>query len=112
LADDVIVLGLGRIALSGSPAQLKSALGNQVVSLRLENPFDTDRLSGLLAGRGLPVSRRGATAIGIAVTGPADIAAIVRLTDTEGLSLQEFTVTEPTLEDVYRSAYQAMAVTS
>jgi ABC-2 type transport system ATP-binding protein len=112
LADQVIVLGLGQITLAGSPARLKSALGNQVVSLKLENSFETERLLSRIAGFGLPATRRGASTIAVAVTGPADIAGLVRLTDAEGVLLCGFTVTEPTLDDVYRSVHQPMVVPS
>lgn len=112
LADEVIVLGLGHIVLAGAPARLKSALGNQVVSLKLENPFETERLMRRLTGLGLPANRRGATMIAVAVTGPADIVGLVRLIDAEGLLLCGFTVTEPTLDDVYRAVHQSAVVPS
>ena len=112
LADEVIVLGLGHIVLAGSPARLKSALGNQVVSLKLENSFETDRLIARILGLGMPATRQGASTIAVAVTGPADIVGLVRITDAEGLLLCGFTVTEPTLEDVYRSVHQPAVVPS
>src|SRR5882757_86944 len=53
LADEVIVLGLGYITLAGTPAQLKSQLGQQVVSLTLESTAEADGLVGRMAEWGL-----------------------------------------------------------
>ena len=110
LADDVIVLGLGRVILSGTPARLKSELGNQLVAVTLDSAREAELLLGWIAGLGLPASRSAATAVVVAVTGPADIVQIVRVTDAAGVSLRGFTVTQPSLEDVYRSAHASPAV--
>jgi len=110
LADEVIVLGLGYITLAGTPAQLKSQLGQQVVSLTLESTAEAERLFRRMAEWGLPVSMKTATMMTVAVTAPADIVGLVRITDAAGVSLCGFTVTEPSLDDVYRSLHRSMVV--
>jgi ABC-2 type transport system ATP-binding protein len=110
LADEVIVLGLGHITLAGTPARLKSQLGNQVVSLTVADPADAQRLLGRLAACGLPVNMVTATTISVAATGPADVVEVVRSADAAGVSLSGFTVTEPSLDDVYRSLHRSMVV--
>ncbi|HEX4722037.1 MAG TPA: ATP-binding cassette domain-containing protein [Pseudonocardiaceae bacterium] len=110
LADEVIVLGLGHITLAGTPAHLKSQLGSQVVSLTVKDSLDADRLLGRITEWGLGVDRPTALTITVAVTGPADIVGLVRITDAESISLSGFTVTEPSLDDVYRSVHRSMVV--
>ena len=110
LADDVIVLGLGHITLAGTPAQLKSQLGDQVVSLTAASSADAERLLSRIAERGLPVSMKTTTTISVAVTGPGDIVELVRIADVASVPLCGFTVTEPSLDDVYRSAHRSMMV--
>jgi ABC-2 type transport system ATP-binding protein len=110
LADEVIVLGLGYITLAGTPAQLKSQLGQQVVSLTLESTAEAERLFRRIAEWGLTVNMKTATTISVAATGPADIVGLVRITDAECVSLCGFTVTEPSLDDVYRSLHRSMVV--
>jgi ABC-2 type transport system ATP-binding protein len=110
LADEVIVLGLGHITLAGTPAQLKSTLGQQVVSFTLESAAEAERLFRRMAERGLPVGMKTATTISIAVTTPADIVGLVRIADAASVSLCGFTVTEPSLDDVYRSLHRSMVV--
>jgi ABC-2 type transport system ATP-binding protein len=51
-----------------------------------------------------------ATTISVAVTGPADVVDVVRSADAAGVSLSGFTVTEPSLDDVYRSLHRSMVV--
>jgi len=110
LADEVIVLGLGYITLAGTPAQLKSQLGQQIVSLTVESTAQAELLFRQMAEWGLPVSMKTATMMTVAVTRPADIVELVRITDAASVSLCGFTVTEPSLDDVYRSLHRSMVV--
>jgi ABC-2 type transport system ATP-binding protein len=110
LADDVIVLGLGHITLAGTPAQLKSELGQQIVSLTVESTAEAELLFRRMAEWGLAVGMTSTTTITVAVTGPADIVELVRITDAANVSLCGFTVTEPSLDDVYRSLHRRMVV--
>ena len=107
LADEVIVLGLGRIILSGTPAKLKSALGRQIVALAVGNAADAEVLLGRLAEFGWPVHRTGTAAVAVAVVAPAEIVDLVRIVDAACVPLCGFTVTEPSLDDVYRSVVTA-----
>jgi ABC-2 type transport system ATP-binding protein len=110
LADEVIVLGLGHITLAGTPTQLKSQLGQQVVSLTVASAAEAERLFRRMAEWGLPVGMKTATMMTVAVTAPADIVELVRITDAASVSLCGFTVTEPSLDDVYRSLHRSMVV--
>jgi len=107
LADEVIVLGLGHVILSGTPAKLKSALGRQIVALTVDNAADAELLSCRMAEIGWPVTRTSATAIAVAVAAPEEIVGLVRISDALGVPLCGFTVTEPSLDDVYRSVVTA-----
>ena len=110
LADDVIVLGLGHITLAGTPARLKSALGSQIVALTLGSAFEAGQLLARIAGCGLPANRRDATTIAVPVAEAADVVGLVRLVDATGIPLCGFTVTQPSLDDVYRSVHAAAVV--
>jgi ABC-2 type transport system ATP-binding protein len=112
LADDVIVLGLGHITLAGTPDRLKSALGSQIVALTLGSVFETEQLLTRISEFGLPASRRDATTIAVSVAEAADVVELVRLVDATGLPLRGFTVTQPSLDDVYRSAHAAAVVSA
>jgi len=110
LADEVIVLGLGHVTLAGSPAQLKSQMGQQIVSLTVASTAEAELLFRQMAEWGLPVGMKTATMMTVAVTRPADIVELVRITDAASVSLCGFTVTEPSLDDVYRSLHRSMVV--
>ncbi|HEX4221895.1 MAG TPA: ATP-binding cassette domain-containing protein [Pseudonocardiaceae bacterium] len=111
LADDVIVLGLGRITRAGTPARLKAELGTQIVAYTLHSAFEADQLAARIGEFGLPTSRQSATTIAVAVTDPNEIVTLTRIVDATGLSLRELTVSQPSLDDVYRQAHAA-AVTA
>jgi ABC-2 type transport system ATP-binding protein len=107
LADDVIVLGLGHIMRTGTPARLKAELGRQIVACTMDSAVEAEQLSTRLREFGMAAGRRSAATIALALPNPSDLVTLMRIVDAMGLSLREFTVTQPTLDDVYRQAYAA-----
>jgi len=108
LANEVIVLGLGQITVSGTPAELKGRLGSRVAMLTFASVLNAEaarnainRLRLRETGTANPVT------IGVALPQAADVTALVRALDTAGAPPIDFTVSEPTLDDVYLSLFQA-----
>ncbi|MEU7783064.1 ATP-binding cassette domain-containing protein [Amycolatopsis sp. NPDC049159] len=105
LADHVVVLGLGHITVSGTPAQLKGRLGNRTATLTFGTELALQRAVDALSRLGMAAGRTGLV-LAVPLTGPGDIPVLVRALDTAGAPLRDLTVTEPTLDDVYLSLHR------
>ncbi|WP_116206482.1 ATP-binding cassette domain-containing protein [Amycolatopsis circi] len=108
LADHVVVLGLGRITVSGTPAQLKARLGSRTATLTLGSELTLRRAMDAVSRLGLSTGRAGLT-LTVPLRGPGDITVLVRALDAAEAPLRDLTVTEPTLDDVYLSLHATAA---
>ncbi|WP_134730701.1 ATP-binding cassette domain-containing protein [Amycolatopsis nivea] len=108
LADHVVVLGLGRITVSGTPAQLKARLGSRTATLTLGSELTVRRAVDAVSRLGLSAGRAGLT-LTVPLRGPGDITMLVRALDAAEAPLRDLTVTEPTLDDVYLSLHTTAA---
>ena len=108
LADHVVVLGLGRITVSGTPAQLKARLGSRTATLTLGSELTVRRAVDAVSRLGLSTGGTGLT-LTVPLRGPGDITMLVRALDAAEAPLRDLTVTEPTLDDVYLSLHATAA---
>ena len=103
LADRVGIIDHGRIVAEGTPAELKSEIGqSSVVALPLD-PGEHDRLHDLLCGLGEPSEgpdEDGAVAVRLAPDS-GGLAGVVRELDAAGIELADLQVHTPTLDDVF-----------
>ena len=101
LADRVGIIDHGKIVAEGTPAQLKAEIGKATVEVVPENPDDRERLAGLLSRfGGETAARPGATAVRL--HGNVDqLADVVRALDGENLTVTDFRLHAPTLDDVF-----------
>ena len=101
LADRVAVLASGRIAASGTPAELRARTRTTLIRFLL--PDISEPAAEMLGGVGRQVAGRGRH-IEITTDEPtADLAHLTGWAHARGVELDELTVTVPTLEDVYLS---------
>ncbi|MGW3958306.1 ATP-binding cassette domain-containing protein [Amycolatopsis sp. NPDC005003] len=105
LADHVVVLGLGHITVSGTPAQLKARLGTRSATCTFGTELALRRAVDALTHLGLAAGRAGLV-LTVPLSGPADVPVVVRALDAAGAPLRDLTVTEPTLDDVYLSLHR------
>ncbi|WP_406629984.1 ATP-binding cassette domain-containing protein [Amycolatopsis sp. WGS_07] len=108
LADHVVVLGLGRVTVSGTPAQLKARLGSRTATLTLGSELTVRRAVDAVSRLGLSAGCAGLT-LTVPLRGPGDLTMLVRALDAAEAPLRDLTVTEPTLDDVYLSLHSAAA---
>ena len=110
LADEVAIIDAGRIVAQGPPARLKSTIGADVVTLRVEDGDGADDAAARTLARagelpGLEEARRTEGAIVLYVReGSQAIALIVTIANDAGLAVREVTLAEPTLDDVFLRA--------
>jgi daunorubicin resistance ABC transporter ATP-binding subunit len=104
LAQEIAVVDHGRIAAQGTPAQLKSAIGGNVLSVRLVDSSDVADASSALAELAAGDEARVGAAAGeirLAVTSPALSAEAIRRLDSRRLEIASVEVQQPSLDDVF-----------
>ncbi len=105
LCDRVAIIDEGRIVSEGTPEELKSQLGHDVVSVALDGAdiAATKTAIGELPGLERVVAERDALALYVE-DGPTSIAEIVRRLDGEGIRVGAIAVSRPSLDDVFLRA--------
>ena len=104
LAQRIAVVDHGRIAAEGTPAELKAAVGGNVLSVRVADPSELAEAAETLAdlGRGEPpLVDAGDGEIRLAVSDPAVSAEAVRLLDARQLAIATVELHRPSLDDVF-----------
>ena len=104
LAQEIAVVDHGRIAAQGTPAQLKSAIGGNVLSVRLVNPSDVSDASAALAELAADDEARVDAADGeirLPLASPAVSAEAIRRLDARRLEIASVEVHQPSLDDVF-----------
>ncbi|MEV6666176.1 ATP-binding cassette domain-containing protein [Streptomyces nigra] len=103
LADDIALMDRGRVARTGSPAQLKAVLGTQIevvvgdVDTMVDAAAVLDRLTG--AEPSLDRERRAVGAL--TRDGTLTVPRLVRELDAAGVPLVDASLRPPTLDDVF-----------
>ncbi len=105
LCDRVAIIDEGRIVAAGTPEELKSRLGHDVVSVALDGADATATRAavGELPGLDRVVVERDALALYVQ-DGPALLAEVVRRLDREGIRVGPIAVARPSLDDVFLQA--------
>jgi ABC-2 type transport system ATP-binding protein len=104
LADNVTVIDHGRAVATGSPAELKSAVGGDIIELRSEDPGVAARAAHLLAERaqlGSAVIIDGVSASVGVPSGSLSIVAAVRLLDAHEVAITDIHLRRATLDEVF-----------
>lgn len=101
LADDIVVIDRGRVIAEGTPDELKSQVGGQVLQVR---PVRVDDLAGAhalvteAAGRQTKIEGEVITA---PVNDPELMPAVVRRLDGAGIAVGELTLRRSSLDEVF-----------
>ncbi|HTE53520.1 MAG TPA: ATP-binding cassette domain-containing protein [Kofleriaceae bacterium] len=103
LCDRILIIDHGRIAATGTPAELKRRIGGDVVTFEVEGAEAAERGRALLAGHG---GVRDAAAAGreIRVTvdrGDAQALPLMRALDAAGVTVSALRMAHPSLDDVF-----------
>ncbi len=104
LADDVVVVDQGRVIAHGTPAELKSQLGNTVIEMGFADEAASAKAHDLLTGSGAATpEREGALLRVVSAEGARILVQVLRRLDDEGLAPATLSVREPSLDDVFLS---------
>ena len=107
LADRIAILEAGRIVTLGSPAELKSAIATDVVTVKVNGDAEviTRAVSAARTLAGVEDVRTADAGLAIYIhEGSTAITRIVRLMDEVSVPVGGLTLSRPTLEDVFLRA--------
>jgi ABC-2 type transport system ATP-binding protein len=103
LADRIGIIDRGHIVATGTPDALKAEIGRPTLELVPSEPEDRERVAGVLARFGSATAAPpGAAAVRLQ-GGAEALADVVRALDADGLSVRDFQLHAPTLDDVFLS---------
>ena len=107
LAHDVAIVDKGRVVATGTPSELKTRAGHDVVEVHLgegvDLPATTGALDGIL-GPEAPPNVVDATSRRVHLTahrGAEDLITVVRKLDDLGVPIEDIALRRPTLDDVF-----------
>ena len=103
LANDIAVIDHGRVIATGTPDELKSKVGGQVLEVSPASQDRLDLVTAMLAGRTGTTAAADADAglVRVPVADAAVLPVIIRDLDEAGVELAEFTLRKASLDEVF-----------
>jgi ABC-type multidrug transport system ATPase subunit len=100
LAGRVAVVDVGKVIAEGTPAELKSNLGDTVIEIGMSGEVEALRAQAALAGLNGGPELEGIT-LRLSSESPKVLMDVLRTLDGQGLSPSSLTVRDPSLDDVF-----------
>ncbi|MDN3294830.1 ATP-binding cassette domain-containing protein [Streptomyces ficellus] len=101
LADDIVVIDKGRVIAEGTPDELKSQVGGQVLQLRTVRPGDLAEAHALVAQAAGRQTQIEGDVITAPVNDPELMPAVVRRLDGAGIAIGELALRRSSLDEVF-----------
>jgi len=103
LASDIVIIDHGKVIAAGTPAELKTRAGDDMIEVHVRDADDLPAVSGVLAKIGhnpradLP-QRRAYVAVDDGSSGLMDT---LRVLDSHGITVEDVSLRRPTLDEVF-----------
>ncbi len=101
LADEIVVIDKGRVIADGTPDELKSAVGGQVLQLRPVHSADLATAAALVSEAAGPQTQIEGEVITAPVMDPELLPAVVRRLDQEDIAVGELALRRSSLDEVF-----------
>ncbi|HET7235426.1 MAG TPA: ATP-binding cassette domain-containing protein [Actinomycetota bacterium] len=102
LADEIVVIDHGRVIAAGTPVQLKTRIGGQVLQAQPADPADLPETEKILAafadGDGV---RNDGQVVSVRVEDRSALGRAVRRLDEEGIVVDDLSLRRPSLDEVF-----------
>jgi ABC-2 type transport system ATP-binding protein len=114
LADDIVVIDRGRVVAAGTPAELKSGLGKDVIEVHPRDGADLALIAGALTGLGgEPLIDATTRRVSVTVDHGTDrLMDAVRSVDRLGVDIDDLGLRRPTLDEVFLALTTATPATT
>jgi daunorubicin resistance ABC transporter ATP-binding subunit len=103
LASDIVIIDHGKVIAAGTPAELKTRAGDDMIEVHVRDPDDLPAVSGVLAKIGhnpradVP-QRRAYVAVD---DGSSRLMDTLRVLDQQGITVEDVSLRRPTLDEVF-----------
>jgi len=103
LASDIVIIDHGKVIAAGTPAELKTRAGDDMIEVHVRDADDLPAVSGVLAKIGhdprVDVPQRRAY---VAVDdGSSRLMEVLRVLDQQGVTVEDVSLRRPTLDEVF-----------
>jgi oleandomycin transport system ATP-binding protein len=103
LADEIVVIDHGRVIAAGTPLQLKTRVGGQVLQARAGDPDDvaaTERILSSFAD-GEDGTHTDGQLVTVTIADRSALGQVVRRLDAEGIVVDDLSLRRPSLDEVF-----------
>ena len=103
LADEIVVIDHGRVIAAGTPQQLKTRIGGQVLQARPADPADLPETEKILAAYadGDDGTHTDGQVVSITIDDRSALGRVVRRLDEEGIAVDDLSLRRPSLDEVF-----------
>ncbi len=103
LADEVVVIDHGRVIAAGTPRQLKTRVGGQILQVRPADPVDLAATERILAGlaQGDEGTHSDGQLVTMTITDRSMLGRAVRRLDDAGVEVDDLSLRHPSLDEVF-----------
>jgi daunorubicin resistance ABC transporter ATP-binding subunit len=105
LADAIAVIDSGRIVATGTPTELRTAVGGQVLQVQPADPADLAAVATVLSavGSGTPMTLADDGLVALPISGESELTAAIHALAAAGLRLAGIDTHLPSLDEVFLS---------
>jgi oleandomycin transport system ATP-binding protein len=103
LADEIVVIDHGRVIAAGTPAQLKTRVGGQVLQARPADPADLSATEKILSefADGDDATHTDGQLVTVAIVDRSALGQAVRRLDDAGIGIEDLSLRRPSLDEVF-----------
>ncbi|MGH2530359.1 MAG: ATP-binding cassette domain-containing protein [Actinomycetota bacterium] len=103
LADEIVVIDHGRVIAAGTPQQLKTRVGGQVLQARPADPADLPETENILASfaDGEDGTHSDGQLVSVTIADRSALGQVVRRLDEAGIAVEDLSLRRPSLDEVF-----------